>query len=395
MTHTAAKCSPLLLVTSIALASIVSACGGGGGGDSGTPTTPIVVTPDTPTTDIDTEFGEYLVDLTDTHIIPGYTAMQTQAQALSDASASFCALDNPTNAELSDLQQNWRNFTQSWQQVQWVKVGAIVEDNRLFRIQFWPDSNDAVDDAVSDFLIEQVTIDAEYLSTQSVGGQGIPALEILLFPENNDDSLINADDSEKRCEITTAIAENLLNISTDISTDWQETGGDYRSSVVDGTGEFESRQEVIEQLVTNWLQHIEIVEDSKLNEILGTESTGNVEESEHYLSDESLVSIATNINTILTVYTNGDGKGFDSILIDFLEQQSISDEMTASLNSVLTQITAINQNFDSYEVALSDEGGRSQISDLVDEMRILIDLIDVNFTQALDLNLGFNSTDGD
>jgi predicted lipoprotein len=61
----------------------------------------------------------------------------------------------------------------------------------------------------------------------------------------------------------------------------------------------------------------------------------------------------------------------------------------------VAQVEQIDQNFDSYAAMLADSSGRAALTDLVTEMRVLIDLIDTTFTQALDLNLGFNSSDGD
>ncbi|MEP1384733.1 MAG: imelysin family protein [Paraglaciecola sp.] len=374
------------------LSTLLSACGGGSSGGTSTETP---TTPTTPTVDINTEFADYLTDLTDNHIIPSYEAMLAQAQTLKSAGDVFCALTSPNTSELQTYQQTWSSFNSAWQSIQWLKVGAVVEDSRLFRIQLWPDENDAVSRGVESLLLEQITVTADDVSGVNVGGQGIPALEYLLFPEDSSDSLINASDKAKRCEVSLAIAQNLVNISDDIATDWQASGGNYRAQFIEGTGDFSSVVDSVEELTTNWLEHIEIVEDSKLFEILGEESPGNYQDAEHILNDESLLSIATNIETFLTIYTNDDGKGFDSILIDFLEQQSISDEITISLTSVSSQITQINLDFDSYETALADSEGREAITNLVDEMRILIDLIDVSFTQALDLNLGFNSSDGD
>jgi predicted lipoprotein len=374
----------------------LTACGGGGDGGSSTPvvTDPVVVAPD-PTETLEDQFGQYLTDLSDNHIIPSYVAMQTEAQALKGATDVFCALPSATSADLVALQQNWQGFNEAWQKIQWLKVGAVVEDDRLLRMQLWPDDNDAVSRGVDDLIAEQFVVTANYVSGQNLGAQGIPAFEYLLFPEASSDSLLTADDKEKRCEVGTAIAQNLLDMSTDIANDWQTTGGDYRAEFVGGTGDFTSIQNTVEELTTNWLQHIEIVEDTKLFEVLGDTAPGNVRNAEHYLSDTSLISIGNNIQSFLSIYTNDDGLGFDSILLDFLEQQSINDEITTSLTDIVMKIEQINQDFDSYETMLADTAGRGALTNLVTEMRVLIDLIDTSFTQALDLNLGFNSTDGD
>lgn len=397
----------LALATSISLA--LTACGGGS--DSASPVIPPVVVNPVPTSTLEDQFTLYLEDLSDKHIIPSYAAMQTEAQTLKDSADVFCALlsasntasnsaststsNSPSSADLVTLQQDWQRFNGAWQQIQWLKVGAVVEDDRLLRIQLWPDENDAVSRGVDALIAEQFVMTAEYVSGENLGAQGIPALEYLLFPEASSDSLLTATDRQKRCEVSSAIAQNLLNMSTDITADWQATGGNYRAEFVAGKGDFTSVKNTLEELTTNWLQHIEIVEDTKLNEVLGGSSPGNARDAEHYLSDKSLTSISINIHRFLSIYTNDDGLGFDSILADFLEQQTINQEITASLTTIVAQIEQINQNFDSYETMLADAPGREALTDLVSEMRVLIDLIDVTFTQALDLNLGFNSSDGD
>ena len=383
----------LTLATSLSVA--LTGCGGGGG-DSSEPvvTVPVVVNP-APTITLDDQFALYLTDLTDRHIIPSYADMQTEAQEMKDSTDVFCTLTSPTNPDLVTLQQNWQGFNSAWQHIQWLKVGAVVEDDRLLRIQLWPDENDAVSRGVDDLIAEQFVITAQYLSGENLGAQGIPALEYLLFPEASSDSLLTATNRQKRCEVSSAIAQNLLDMSTDITADWQAAGGNYRAEFVAGTGDFTSVKNVMEELTTNWLQHIEIVEDTKLHEVLGVASPGNFRDAEHYLSDKSLTSIGINIHSFLSIYTNDDGLGFDSILVDFLEQQSINEELTTSINTIVTQIELINQNFDSYQAMLADATGREALTNLVAEMRVLIDLIDITFTQALDLNLGFNSSDGD
>jgi predicted lipoprotein len=387
----------LALATSISLA--LTACGGGGGSDSASPVIPPVVVNPISTSTLEDQFALYLVDLTDKHIIPRYAAMQTEAQTLKDSADVFCALlsasTSPSNADLITLQQSWQRFNGAWQQIQWLKVGAVVEDDRLLRIQLWPDENDAVSRGVDALIAEQFMITAQYVSGENLGAQGIPALEYLLFSEASSDSLLTATDRQKRCEVSSAIAQNLLNMSTDITADWQATGGNYRAEFVAGTGDFTSVKNALEELTTNWLQHIEIVEDTKLNEVLGASSPGKARDAEHHLSDNSLASISINIHSFLSIYTNDDGLGFDSILVDFLEQQTINQEITASLTTIVAQIEQINQNFDSYKTMLADAAGREALTSLVAEMRVLIDLIDITFTQALDLNLGFNSSDGD
>jgi len=170
----------LTLATSFSV--VLTACGGGGSNSEPVVTIPVIVNP-TPTVTLDAQFALYLADLADGHIIPSYAAMQTTAQTLKDSTHTFCALPSPSNNDLTTLQQNWQSFNAAWQKIQWLKVGAIVENDRLLRVQLWPDKNNAVSRGVNALIAEQFVISAEYVSGENLGAQGIPALEYLLFPE--------------------------------------------------------------------------------------------------------------------------------------------------------------------------------------------------------------------
>jgi hypothetical protein len=376
----------------------LSACGGGGGSD--TPTTPAPapeVVPVTPpaTIDLPAEFTDYLTGLADGIVIPAYQSMQASANDLITATSTFCALSSPTVTQLDTVRDKWIVLNLDWQQVQWVKVGPVVSQNRLFRIQFWPDNNDAVSRGVSNLLLQSSTVSADDVASQNVGGQGLPALELLLFPSTENENLIQAENKDKRCEVATAISQNLVNITTDINTEWSATGGNYRNQLITGTGEFTSITDAVEELTTNWLEALEIVKDEKMLLPLGSESPGNVGIAENTLSDQSLASIEANLQSFVDLYSNGDNKGFDSILTNTLDQDAINTQMLTAINAMLIRIKQINQDYDSYSAVLASEQGRQQIDALIEEIRVTRDHLSTGFIQALDINIGFNSNDGD
>lgn len=390
------KIRSVTLASLTAATLVLTACGGGGGGDSSpTPTPAPTPTPTPAPVDMDAEYVNYLTDLTDSHIIPGYEALRDEMLTLQQSAAAFCALSSPSNQDLTNLRDQWRVTNSAWQSVQWVKVGAVVSENRLFRIQFWPDANDAVTRGVENLLIEPNTVTPELVASQNVGGQGIPALEYLMYPETTTDSLLSATDRSKRCEVIEAITANLVNISTEIRDNWSPNGGNYRNQLLSGTGDFTSIQDSVEELVTNWLEHLEIVKDEKMLYPLSTEAPGIIQITEHWRSDVSLASIETNLRAIKTLYSNGEGHGFDDILIIALDQQSIADQMTTAIDQAITNIAAINQDFSSYEDVLNDTDGRAQLEQVIDDLRDVRDVLTTGFIQALDITIGFNSNDGD
>ena len=387
--------SPLKIMTPLLLTMTLSACGGGGGSSTDTSTTPPApTTPTTPTSTDDEQFGLWLTDLSNNVILPNYLDLQEKSEALASQSQIFCAVNNATNSDLQDLQQSWSDFNLSWQSIQWVKIGPVLESSRNLRIEFWPDSNNAVENGLDSLLISADTLTAEYVSGRNVGGQGIPALELLLFTNSAQESLLTANNKAKRCEAVTAISDNLVNISSDIYNEWQSTGGNYIYSLTTGTGEFTSKKDAVEELVTNWLEQVERVKDEKLLQTLGDSAPGNLGSAEFTLANEVVASVKGNAISFSSLFTANDGHGLDDILTDHFDQKSISDDMLEKITAIETAVGSLDSEM-TFAQLLNDETSRIQITELIQKIRELRDVITADFVQATDINIGFNSNDGD
>ncbi len=375
---------PVLLLT-----GLLASCGGGS--DSGGNAGPVTPEPNTPTNTIEDEFGLWLTDLANNHVLPSYQNLQASSAVLSNQTAEFCAQASQTDNELIVLQKAWRDVVTYWQTIQWLKVGPIANDNRIFRIYYWPDSKDNVGTGITSLLASSETITEDFIAKQSVGSQGLPALELLLFA-SGPDNLLTANDKEKRCEVIAAISANVATISAQVNDEWQISSGNYHAQLTQGTGDFSSKKDAVEELVTNWLEQVERVKDEKMLVPLGSASPGLPDITEHVLSGDAVNSIQTNIATFKTIFTAGDGHGFDDILISHLSQQNISTEMAAAIDAAIESAALLDG---SYTTLLSTTEGRTNITNTIDSLRAIRDVLTVDFVQATDINIGFNSNDGD
>jgi predicted lipoprotein len=385
------KVKPLKVITPLLLTIIISACGGSSDSSDIAITPEPPNTPSTPTSTNEDQFGLWLTDLSDNFIIPAYQDLQEKAQVLSVQSAGFCSLTNAANTDLQIVQQSWLDLNLSWQSIQWLKVGPVLDQSRIFRIEFWPDSNDAVARGLETLLAEPLTLTADIVSGVNVGGQGISALEVLLFTTITQESLLSASNKNKRCEAVQAISSNLLNISTEISNEWKSTDGNYVASLKNGTGDFTNKKDAVEELITNFLESIERVKDEKLLEPWEAE---DVTITEFSLSDASISSIKANVKAFSKIYTANDGHGFDDILTTHFSQSAISSDIDAKILAIMTALDALDSS-KSYAQLLSDDSSRILISEVVQKIRELRDVITTDFVQATDINIGFNSNDGD
>ncbi|NRA54988.1 MAG: imelysin family protein [Gammaproteobacteria bacterium] len=346
----------------------------------------VVVAPTT----IEGHWSAYLTDLTNNHIVPGYQNFAKSSAQLNQTARQFCALPAATTSDLQQVQQSWLQANLSWQAIQWVKVGPVVDN--AFRIQYWPDNNKAVKRAIARHLQEPSTITAALIANKNVGGQGLPAAESLLYPANSQDGLLTSDNKAKRCELLTAISQNLTNISAQLVTQWQPSGGNYATTLITGSGEFNGAQDAVEELMSNWFEQIEKVSSTKTVAPLSKNAPGLAKVAENYLSDTSLASIKANIESFAAIYSAGNGHGLGTILSGFLNDPELDQAMQQQL---VTSLSEIDQLQGSYTKALADETQREQLFEFAYTLLALRDLFSGEFIQATNLNTGFNSNDGD
>jgi predicted lipoprotein len=276
-----------------------------------------------------------------------------------------------------------------WQTMQWIKLGAVVKENRLLRLQFFPDDQNAVGKGIDSLLATQQTVDVDYVASHNAGGQGIPAAERLLFANA---SLIEGNDRQKRCEVLQAIAINIADITQEINSVWQPTGDNYIEQLLAGTGDFSGRKDSVEELVGNWLEQLERVKDEKMLIPMGNDAPGLPIETEFYYSRTSLASIKINLQLFKLIYSAGDGHGFNKILENHLGQAAIDVAMSDGIDNVIAQVDAMQGFLDEQ---LASTTGREQIKGLITAMQDFRTILTADFVQATDIYIGFNSNDGD
>ncbi len=377
----------------LTLTTALSACGGGSDSGSATPATPSApTTPSTPSGSIDDQFSLWLTDIATNHILASYQKLNDAALLLQQQSENFCAKQDPADTDLDELRQVWRDTMSDWQSIQWLKVGPVLEESRNFRLHYWPDTNDSVGRGISKVLDSSEEINEAFIAKQNVGAQGLSALEQLLYPQASQDSLLIADDKVKRCQAANSISANVATITAAINNGWQPSGGNYYAQFTEGTGDFTSRKDAVEEVVTNWVEQLELVKDEKMLIPLGNASPGLPLQAEHIFSDSAFISIQKNVATFKAIYTAGDGHGFDNILIDYLEQNSIANEMLAAIDA---SIEEANNLQGSYAELLKTPQGRAEVDANITAIRAIRDILTIDFVQATDINIGFNANDGD
>lgn len=366
----------------ICVCSTLVACGGGSDSDG-------AIKPPVVAKSKEQAMAELLTSQADNYILPANQAFAEQALAFQQASLNFCSLSSPSLDDLNTLKQAWFSLSQDWQFTKAVKMGPVSEEFRNTRIQFWPDESRAVSRGVAS-LLASAEIDYHAVTILQDGAQGIPALEVLIY--NDQDSLLSANDKADRCLAVMAIAENVAVIANEVSQLWSHNGAGFVNDFKQGSGKYDTQQAVLEDFITNWFELIEVISDNKINNVLSFAAPGNPAQAEQYLSQTSIDNIKQNFAAINKAYYGGEGYGFD----DYLDDIHSGHQVGAQIDDGFSEISQLLGNLEvPLEEMVANPEEREQLVVLINKIRDFRSLLATDFIQLTELNPNFNSNDGD
>ncbi|MEM9622538.1 MAG: imelysin family protein [Pseudomonadota bacterium] len=354
--------------------------GGNSGGDSGGGATDPLGAVGTK----EQEAVRLFTALADDIIGPDYAGFQTAVGDMQTLLGGLCA--TPSTASLSEAQQAWRDAMDGWQRVQGVRFGPVDADNVYFRIQFFPDNNDAVLNNVGQVLAATDPVNEALIAGSAVGAQGLPALEYLLFELQG---LDDPTDGPRRCDLVNAIGANLATMAADLVSQWQQGGAFYTDFVNASGTSFIDVDDVLTTLLEALALQAESIGDQKLRDAI---ANGEVDQLESYRAEHSLANLRQNIAAYADWMDDSEDATYR--VADYVQRVLESDTLA---DQVAQEITAADTAADSITATLEDIVAGQATGD-IESVRLafqnLADLM-VDIAVAAGLELGFNNQDGD
>ena len=100
-----------------------------------------------------------------------------------------------------------------------MKFGPSLRDDAYFKLQFWPDKHGRGGRQLNGLLLSEEPVpNAEALGALSVAVQGFPALERLLFDE--DEAAFVGEGGARRCALALSVSRNLSGLTATLARDW-------------------------------------------------------------------------------------------------------------------------------------------------------------------------------
>lgn len=322
---------------------------------------PALATPDYTTT---------LKRVKETHVLLRYNALHQRSVLLHKSINTYCDNDAIPDA---DIKLVFHSTMDAWQNVQHVRHGPIAKDDRHARVQFWPDKRAKTGKHLRKFLVEGSSDDLapDVFGNKSVAIQGLQALERLVFTESTLSHTSPSGQSLTACAVATSIAQNLSNISKGVDDEVKATLPNPNSKAA------------IRAHVTDLITGLEVVSRLKLFEPIGEERARS-KLAENWRSKRSLKNIGINLQALRGYYVALSG----SELNDDPESKLIISQFDQTIKQAENLGGAMGP-------VLSTKNGRTQLRALALTLQDLRELVIIKLTGHFDINLGFNSLDGD
>lgn len=343
----------------------------------------------------DAEYAATMGGIVRNTIIIGYQSFQDAADTLRNEAVSLCAA--PSAEQLAKAQGAFAAAARQWARLQFLTLGPISMHQRASRIQYWPDKRNVVGRQLADVLDKQdpAALEPERFATTSVGVQGLPAMERLLFDDEALQAVAkDAPGAAFRCGVMKAIGDNLHAIAGDVLGGW--TGGDkpYLDRIErpdPNDEELPSARDAAGRLLNDMLTTTIAVRDMKLLAALGASlEKAKPQATEFWRSGQSLAMVTANVEGLRDLF--GGESGFAALLRTTPGGDKLAADFAAAIAAALAAKDKITLPLGD---AAADATQRAYVEELAAALVKLRDLLAGPVAANLNLAIGFNALDGD
>jgi hypothetical protein len=331
--------------------------------------------------------GRIALAVTDQFVIPTYRALLQACEAQEKTWAAFAAKRD--TGDFASLRTAYNSVADAWASAQLIKTGPITLFLRYDRFAYWPEARNATARALDQLLMSKNPKDltADSLAHDSVAGQGLTALERLLYDGDSPEKLLKASGKEGdwRTQVGVGIARNLAAIARQVLADWTAPNG-VRAAIAANKGWnnlFADAPEAARLLLTDLVAGFKLMHDVKLLPVLGANAdSAKPKSAEAWRSGRTQRDLKLNLTSAQT-----------------LEKAFAADAPAAHRAKFDALFAAAAKAVDAVPPDLGEAAADPKRRPRVDAARVAIKAVQTELAKTLPgdvgVTLGFNSLDGD
>lgn len=326
------------------------------------------------------------------HLSPRYHRLVNKSLAMSEQIQHLC--ETPSAQQLNAAQRSFINTQASWQGVQHIQFGPVTRLMRNHSLQYWPDKkNSGAKQLRSILTSEEVLFDDEFFRSASISVKGFPALERLLFAKNIQIQQPNSIE----CSLASAVAKYIHDTALAIDNEWAEEAKlvslASQNADMSETDEFlayEASSEAATEFMKSLVEPIEAIRDNKLLKPLDTSAQeSRWKKSESWRSEQSINNIQANITALHELYSGTQPISVKTLLGASGDTQRAFD-IEAGFKIISAEL-ALVPIITELSITPQVHHQLLQVSDHLKALQSDLELA----MQTLNIQLGFNSRDGD
>ena len=323
------------------------------------------------------------------YVRPRYAGFGAAADRLQASLETLCA--SPSAHALDAARVSFRDAAGQWSRIEWLRLGAVMSENRLERILFFPDRKGTGRKQVQAAIAtkdERVT-DAASLAGQSVAMQGLGALEFILFGTGS--QALAEGDAAHRCAFGQAAATTTANLSAELSDGW-EPGSAYLPVFLNPGPDnplFRTDLEALNVVLGQMIHGLEAIRDTRIGAFLDHENPARdrAKSALYWRSEMTLPSIRDGVAGFEELFTRS---GIEVVAREAAPR--LGDMIRFEFDQAIRTADRLDAPI---EELLADPERREKLVYLAYAIRIVIGRLDREFAQAGGLAVGFSFGDGD
>jgi predicted lipoprotein len=321
-------------------------------------------------------------------IRPGMLEFKARASGLRIAMNALCTV--PSEGTMAIARGQFRQAGLAYGRIEFLRIGPLMEDNRVDRLLFWPDRKGIGLKQVQAILAtaDETAASLDTLRGKSVAAQGFGALEFVLYGTGAETLL--QPEGAFRCAYGRAVAANIAQIAGELAAGWFAPGGiaDHLTAPQAAFADYRSENEALEELVGLLSHGIEATRDTRLNPFLATaERAARPKEALFWRSGLTLEMLRANVDGMRRLL------GVSGIA------RAVAQKDAGLDNSIDFEfgnaVRALDLVTSPVAEAVADDKQVAALNYLVIVTGSLQALIGEQLSAALGLSVGFSSLDGD
>jgi predicted lipoprotein len=332
--------------------------------------------------------SKVMANAVDGYIRPAYADFHAKASALTAATEAFCA--SPDGKRWEVVLYRFGDTALSWSRIEFLRLGPVMEQNRLERILFYPDRKSTGLKQVRALFAkpDAHVLDVAALKTRSVAIQGLGAFDVVFFRVDLDRDFDGW--AGFRCGYGLAVAKNIESIAAELQSAWDAPDGIARDWKMPGADNpvYRDENEAVAALIGITVHGLEMVRDQRIAQFYkGKGLKVSPKRAIYWRSGFTMHALKANVDGLAKFWTVTD----IASLLD-PDMHSLSESVIFDLKSASSALATLGEPT---ELELADTKYLGKLDFITFNLKDAMTRIDSDVGGAIGLGAGFSFADGD